>query len=56
MIKTLCAATFLSYAAYALARGVGIPHWVNQATRKIPADSCDIAALVFVAIVLLHQK
>jgi hypothetical protein len=56
MLKILIPALFLAYAAYALARGIGIPHWINWPTAKVPADSCDIAILVFVAVILLYHK
>lgn len=46
-------AIMLGYAAFALARGVGIPAWVDWPTDAVPADATDIGVLVGLA--ALHR-
>jgi len=43
-------ALFLGWAAFAMARGVGIPAWIDWPTASVPADSTDIAVLVVLTV------
>ena len=52
-MKRLAVSTMLAWAAYALAIGIGIPHWIEWPTWQVPADACDIAILVFASSMLL---
>jgi len=53
MIARLIGCSFVGFAAYALARGVGIPHWVDWTSKDIPADAGDIGMLVAFGLFLL---
>lgn len=44
----------LGYAAFAMARGIGIPAWQDWPTHDVPADASDIGVLV--ALALFHRS